>query len=236
MKLKEFLSVRAIEFDSVNVLDHPTGLADLRTLGARSVPVLSRGDKWVFAQNLGHVVKFLGLNEATGPVLTPDQLVARLQHFLETAARIIRQMPDAHLATEVPNRPRSYKVLAHHIFRIPEVFLQVANGATLTYEALATPPPDTMRGFDDIAAFGDTIRGDLLAWWAAKADKSGGDAVQTYYGPQTLHETLERATWHSGQHVRQWIMLLDRAGVAAERPLDAADYAGLPMPSNAWDG
>ena len=49
-------------------------------------------------------------------------------------------MPDAHLATEVPNRPRSYKVLAHHIFRIQEVFLEAANGATLTYEALAGRP------------------------------------------------------------------------------------------------
>ncbi len=33
--------------------------------------VLSRGDDYVFAQNIGHVVKFLGLNEATGLVLTP---------------------------------------------------------------------------------------------------------------------------------------------------------------------
>ena len=30
------------------------------------------------------------------------------------------------LATEVPNRPRSYRVLGHHIFRIAEAFLEVA--------------------------------------------------------------------------------------------------------------
>ena len=236
MKLKEFLSVREIVFDSVNVLDHPTGLADLRALGARSVPVLSRGTEWVFAQNLGHVVKFLGLNEATGPVLSPDQLIARLDLILSTAARMIPQMPDSHLATEVPNRPRSYKVLSHHIFQIPDVFLDVAAGETLTYELLAKPPPDDLHGFADVAAFGESIRQRLLAWWAAKADKSGKETVQTYYGPQTLHETLERATWHSGQHVRQWAMLLEMAGVAPDRPLRTEDYAGLPMPVNAWDG
>jgi len=47
---------------------------------------------------------------------------------------------------------------------------------------------------------------------------------------------LERATWHSGQHVRQWIMLLGMVGVTPDRPLTAEDYAGLPLPMNAWDG
>jgi len=198
--------------------------------------VLSRGDAYVFAQNIGHVVKFLGLNEATGPVLSPDQLVARIDVILGAAIRLIPRMPNSHLTTEVPNRPRSYKVLAHHIFQIQDVFLSVANGATLTYEALATPPPDALRDFADIAAWGDQIRGNVLSWWAAKPDHSGKETVQTYYGPQTLHETLERATWHSGQHVRQWIMLLEMAGIQPDRPLTPEDYAGLPMPINAWDG
>ena len=104
----------------INVLEDAAGLAELRRLGARSVPVLSRGDDYVFAQNIGHVVKFLGLNEETGPVLSPAQLIARLDLFLATADRIIPQMPDDQLDTEVPNRPRSYRVLGHHIFRIPE--------------------------------------------------------------------------------------------------------------------
>ena len=200
------------------------------------MPVLSRGDEYVFAQNIGHVVKFLGLNEATGPVLSPDQLMARTDLILRAAERLIPQMPDQHLATEVPNRPRSYKVLAHHIFQIQDVFLKVANGTTLTYEALATSPPEDLRSFADIAAWGDKVRTDLLAWWVAKPDHSGKDPVQTYYGPQTLHETMERATWHSGQHVRQWIMLLEMAGITPNQPLTQDDYKGLPMPMNAWDG
>jgi len=200
------------------------------------VPVLSRGDEWVFAQNLGHVVKFLGLNEKTGPELSPDQLAARTDLILRAAIRLIPQMPDAHLTTEVPNRPRSYKVLAHHIFRIQEVFLEAAEGATLTYEALGGRPTEAMRTFADIAAFGEQIRSGYAAWWAAKPDKSGKDPVQTYYGPQILHETLERATWHSGQHVRQWIMLLGIQGITPVGALTPEDYAGLPMPMNAWDG
>ena len=218
------------------MLEDPTGLDELRRLGARSVPVLSRGDDYVFAQNIGHVVKFLGLAEATGPVLSPDQLIARLDGFLDAAIRMIPQMPDAKLATEVPNRPRSYRVLGHHIFRIPETFLEVAHSATLTYENLTARPPDTMQTTADIVAYGVDVRQRLAAWWAAKPDKSGRDPVQTYYGPQILHEYLERTTWHVGQHVRQWNMLLGMAGIAADRPPGEADFANLPMPSQVWDG
>jgi hypothetical protein len=218
------------------VLEDPTGLDELRRLGARSVPVLSRGDDFVFAQNLGHVVKFLGLNERTGPVLSPDQLIRRLDRFLDAAIRMIPQMPDAKLSTEVPNRPRSYRVLGHHIFRVPETFLEVAHGATLSYGGLTSLPPDSMQTTADIVAYGSDVRQRLAAWWAAKTDKSGRDPVQTYYGPQILHEYLERTTWHVGQHVRQWDMLLGMAGIAADHPPGATDFADLPMPAQVWDG
>ncbi|MEJ0020668.1 MAG: DinB family protein [Acetobacteraceae bacterium] len=218
------------------MLEDPAGLDELRRLGARSIPVLSRGDAFVFAQNLGHVVKFLGLDEATGPVLSPAQLVERLALFLAAALRMIPQMPDASLATEVPNRPRSYRVLGHHIFRIAETFLEVAQGDALTSENLGRLPPDDMQSTAAIVSYGADVRERLVAWWAAKPDKSGRDPVQTYYGPQTLHEYLERTTWHSGQHVRQWVMLLEMGGIAPDRPPVPADFAGLPMPSQAWDG
>lgn len=218
------------------MLEDPDGLPELRRIGARSVPVLSRGDDWVFAQNIGHVVKFLGLNEKTGPTLAPDQLIARLERFLATAVRIIPQMPDDRLETEVPNRPRSYRVLGHHIFRIPEAFLEVAAGATLTYEMLVPPPPDSMHHTAEIVAYGEGVRQALVAWWTAKTDKSGRETVQTYYGPQLLHEYLERTTWHSGQHVRQWFMLLGMANIAPVVTLSETDFADLPMPSSVWDG
>lgn len=218
------------------MLEDAAGLAELRRLGARSVPVLSRGDEFVFAQNIAHVVKFLGLNEATGPALPPAELVVRLDQFLVAALRFIPQMPDDKLDTEVPNRPRSYRVLGHHVFRIPETFLEVAAGDALTYEKLTARPPHDMHTTADIVRYGTDVRGRLLAWWNAKTDRTGGETVQTYYGPQLLHEYLERTTWHVGQHVRQWMMLLGMAGIRPDQPLDDAAFAKLPMPSSVWDG
>jgi hypothetical protein len=218
------------------VLEDAAGLAELRRLGARSVPVLSRGDAYVFAQNIGHVVKFLGLNEATGPVLSPAQLIARLELFMAAAERFIPQMPNERLAIEVPNRPRSYRVLGHHMFRIPEAFLEVVAGAALTYESLTVPPPDAMQSTADIVAYGSDVHHRLSTWWQTKADKSGQETVQTYYGPQLLHEYLERTTWHCGQHVRQWMMLLGMAGIEPDQPLGDDAFVSLPMPSSVWDG
>jgi hypothetical protein len=182
------------------------------------------------------VVKFLGLNEATGPVLLPAQLMERLALFVRTAIQIVPQMPDSLLLTEVPNRPRSYLALGHHLFRIPEGMLEVADGATLVNDMLTNGPPPEMNISAALGIYGQQVLGELQAWWDKKADQTGRQIVQTYYGPQLLHEVMERTTWHCGQHVRQWFMLLGMAGIAPAVTLDDAAFAGLPMPTSVWDG
>jgi hypothetical protein len=199
--------------------------------------VLSRGDKFVFAQNIAQVVEFLELDEKTGPVLSPAQLVERMTRFLDAAIALVPLMPDDRLDTEVPNRPRSYRVLAHHMFRIPEAFVEIAGGAFFS-EALpvAIPDPADMANTKALAAYGRRVRDKVAAWWRDTPDRSAQQTVETYYGPQKLHEVLERSTWHIGQHTRQWMMLLDMAGVRFERPLGDQDFADLPMPKQVWDG
>ena len=73
-------------------------------------------------------------------------------------------------------------------------------------------------------------------------DGPGRDAdwnapANVYYGEQTLHQFLERTTWHSGQHTRQLMWLLrTQFGVEPDDPVPAAIFAGLPMPEAVWDG
>ena len=198
--------------------------------------MLSRGNDWIFAQNIGHVVKFLGLNEATGPVLSPIQLMERLDLFLQTAIQIVPQMPDALLSTDVPNRPRSYLALGHHLFRIPEGMLEVASGAMLTNDMLTGGPPSGMLTSAAVGGYGQQVRIALQSWWHSKSDKAGQETVQTYYGPQSLHELMERTTWHCGQHVRQWFMLLEMAGIEPSVRLNVSAFDNLPMPTSVWDG
>lgn len=209
----------------------------LGRLGAKSVPVVAVGERFVFAQSLADVAALLGIAYDATPELSPDELVGRLGVVLATAGRLVRQLPDRALAAEVMDRKRSYRELAHHLFRVVDAFLDVACGRERVFEldALNAPPPEAMRSFDDIAAYGAGVARRLAGWWDGESDRTGARPIETYWGRRTLHEVLERTAWHAAQHVRQLAMLLDGFGIAPDRPLSEADLAGLPVPEKVWD-
>jgi hypothetical protein len=212
------------------------GLEELRRLGARSVPVVSRGDRFVFAQVISDVVEFLGLDEKTGPALSPAELHARYDYVLETAIRLARQMPDDRIEDQLPHRPRSYRVLMHHIFQIPTAYLDTEDtGGTLTYESLVVPPPPELRTSAAVADFGDSVRCRMNAWWQRVQGEDFAGPVPTYFGPTSRHEMFERTVWHSTQHTRQIASLLEQAGVVPDRPLGPDDIRGLPLTDKIWD-
>ena len=220
----------------MNVLEDEGGLERLRAFGARSVPIVSRGKEFVFAQVIKDVVDFLGLADDTRPELAPAELAARYRHVLETAIRLTRQMPDSELENELPNRPRSWRVLMHHLFQIPNAFLDMdASGTPMRYEDLTAPPPDDMRSSADIAAFGERTRERFGAWWEAVRDEDFDREMEVYFGITSRHEMLERTVWHSTQHVRQLSSLLEQSGIEPDAPLTVQDIAGLPLTEKVWD-
>ncbi len=198
------------------------------------MPVLSRGAEFIFGQSTREIVAFLGLQEKSGPELSPAELHARLDKFMSAAIGLLPLMPYDKLHTHVPGRPRSYRALAFHLFRVVAAFLDAEQGKTLAQAAFREEPAadaDTAS----VAAYGAAVQERFRNWWA-HGDTGATRMLPTYYGAQSLHELLERTTWHSGQHVRQWMMLLEREGVSHDRPLGDADFARLPMPRNVWDG
>lgn len=218
----------------MNVLEDPNGLAELQRLGARSVPVLSRGDKFTFGQSTKQIVDFLGLHEKSGPELSPDELAQRVDKYMGAALELIPLMPNDRLGIHVPGRPRSYRALAFHLFRVVAAFLDANQGTTLVQAAFREEPsPDADTA--ELVAYGESVRKRFNDWWAA-GDTAATKELPTYYGAQSLHELMERTTWHCGQHVRQYMMLLDKEGVGHHTPLKAPDFAKLPFPQNVWDG
>ena len=218
----------------MNVLEDPNGLVELQKLGVRSVPVLSRGDKYIFGQSTKQIVDFLGLNEKSGPELTTDELAARVDKFMGAALELIPLMPYDKLATHVPGRPRSYRALAFHLFRVVDAFVGANEGTPLAQDMFREEPaPDADTA--TLVTWGEKVRQRFRDWWK-KGDTAPAKSLPTYYGPQSLHELMERTTWHCGQHVRQYMMLLETEGVPHHRPLGPSDFAKLPMPQNVWDG
>jgi hypothetical protein len=154
------------------------GLEQLRALGARSVPVVARGGEFVYAQVIKDVVDFLGLDDETGPQLSPAELARRYDEVLERAVTLVGQMPDECLERELPNRPRSWRVLLHHVFQIPTAFLDMEeSGEPMTYDAMVAPPPQALRTAADIAAFGATVRERFGRWWRDPPRDAGAHGV-----------------------------------------------------------
>jgi len=214
----------------------PSGLETLRQFGVRNVPVVTKGDRYVFGQVLKDVAELVGVRAPGAPALDAAQLVAKWDVVLEAAQRFVRQLPTEHIEERaVANRDRSIRYLAFHVFRIAEAFLEVTEGAELSVELPNVPPGDNERTGAEIAQYGAGVVRRLRAWWEKTPDRTCSNKVPTYYGMQPLSDVLERSTWHSAQHARQLVAVLERFGIAADRPLTEAELAGLPLPAGLWE-
>jgi glutaredoxin len=236
LRTKEFLARNGVDFESINVHGNAAGMEELRKLGARSVPIVARGGEFVFAQTIGDVIKFLGLKVRQQERLSPEALMQKMDLVLSAAARYVRQLPAAELDKPFRNRNRPIRVLAHHVFRIVEGFLEsMQDGAELTYERIMQDAAPSIRTGEDIARYGEGVLLRAKQWWEDHADHSCQEKMATYFGVHPVHVVLERAVWHPAQHVRQLMLILETLGIAPDRPLSAADLAGLPLPEKAWD-
>ena len=236
LRTKEFLTKNGVDYESINVHGNPLGMEELRKLGARSVPIVARAGKFVFAQTLTDVIKFLDLDIRLQERLSPEELVGKIRIVLPAAARYLQQIPAEWLDKPFRNRNRPIRVLGHHVFRIVEAFLEAAGeGRELTYELIMQDPAPALRSGEDLARYGAAVLARVDAWWANCADRNGEAMMATYFGRHPMQVVLERTAWHPAQHTRQLLLILDSLNIEPEGRLTAADLAGLPLPDKAWD-
>ena len=227
-----------MDFIAVDVLNDREGLERLLKLGVRKVPVLVKGEQFVFGQNLEAVAEFVGLRGTGHTPLPPDVLLSKWINVLRAAERYVRQIPIERMNERaIEKRDRSIRILSHHLFRVAEAFLEcVIDGVEYSIGlADLIPPAGTCTAGDEIARYGDGVIERLQNWGKNLSDEARRQKVQTFYGPQTVHELLERSTWHSAQHARQLIYVLERYGVDPDGPLVAEDLAGLPLPEGLFE-
>jgi len=219
-------------------LNDPDARAALLELGVQSVPVLARGEQFIFCQNMEDVAEFVGLQGSGHTPLAPPILVEKWLNVLGAAKRYILQIPDSRLDERaIENRDRSIRLLSHHIFRIGEAFLETAidDVEYRTNNANLPPQDGTCNTGAEIVAYGDGIIERIESWWAQLDDKTCRQKIRTFYGAPPMHQLLERSTWHSAQHVRQIVAVLERLGVEPNGRLTDNDLAGLPLPEGVWD-
>ena len=235
--MKEFLTRHGVPFVSVNVLEDRGAFEELAALGVRSVPIVRRGDDWANGQVLRDVARVAGVAWGGTQMLPPAELVARLETIQSTAQELFAQVPDDKLSRLLPHRPRSYAQLAYHIFNIADAFLEhEVQGLPLKEGVYGRVPPPEMDTKAKIITYGEDVLARVRDWWKSAGQSTDFScAASVYYGQVSVHEFLERTTWHSGQHVRQLVMVLDMLGIKPVRLLGPETFAGLPMPEKVWD-
>lgn len=234
LRTKEFLTEHGVPFVSVDVLNDEGGMEQMAALGVRTVPIVSRGQDYVSGQILRDVAAFTGVSWGR-EVLPVADLKARIDGIVAGALRFSAQLPEEALDQMLPDRPRSYRDLACHIFQIVEAFVEEAEGDPLTAAKYEASAPVDVRTVADVLEFGRAVEARFDGWWA---EAEGGDfsrPAMCYYGAQTQHDFMERTAWHSGQHTRQLMLVLEKLGVTPDQPMTDADFAGLPMPENVYD-
>ena len=220
----------------VDVLNDAGGRERLLKLGVRNVPVVAKGDKFVFGQLLENVAEFVGFAGTGQKKLPPEQLAEKYKVILEAAQRLVAQIPAERINERViPNRDRSLRFLSYHMFRIAEAYLEAWDGAEYTVGIANIPPGDAFQTPQQIVGYGETIRAKFDAWWNRVEDKSCQKPLNTFFGGCPAHDLFERSTWHTAQHCRQLADVLNRFGIEPNRPLTPAQLAGLPLPDRLYE-
>lgn len=233
LRTKEFLTEHGIAFQSIDVLNDADGMDQMAALGVRTVPIVARGTTYVSGQILRDVAAFAGI-EWGRQVLPPDQLKARIDAIIAGAMRFAAQLPHDHLDDMLPDRPRSYRDLACHIFQIVQAFVDESEGDPLTAAKYEASAPAHVRTVPDVVFFGLQTQTRFSGWWQMGQHDFDRPA-ECYYGQQSLQDFMERTAWHAGQHTRQLMLVLEKLGIPPDQPLTDADFAGLPMPAEVWD-
>jgi hypothetical protein len=209
----------------------------LKAHGFNSVPIVCVGDHCVPGADLQAIADLVGFEYVPREMLSPAQLFGKFTLVIESACRYIQQFPNDALSLSSPDRDRSVRNLGLHIMQIPGAFLTGYDTGTLRLGRITLPdgrPIDNVTG-REIAAEGERVLHELTAWWKRAGCEDPMDRViETYWGTKTVHEAMERETWHSAQHTRQVLMFLDKLEIAANVPLTAEDLAGLPLPKEVW--
>ena len=198
------------------------------------VPAVRVGDRIVHGWNPQGYADLLGVTYKANTQLSPRELAGRLDRILETAQNLVGRFDRAQLDVVPPERKRSIRDLAFHVFRVGLSYIDAMDQGSLPEGWFEERAPQGMDDGGDVARWGALVRGRIAGWFEGAGPEEFERTVQVYYGPQGSHDLLERTTWHCGQHLRQLYVLAGRLKIATPGPLPTHLFEGLPLPDAIW--
>jgi len=198
------------------------------------VPAVRVGDRIVHGWNPKGYADVSGGNYKASTQPSPRELAGRLDRILESAQTLVGRFDRAQLDVVPPERKRSIRDLAFHVFRVGLSYIDAMDQGSLPEGWFEERAPQGMDDGGDVARWGALVRGRIAGWFEGAGPEEFERTVQVYYGPQGSHDLLERTTWHCGQHLRQLYVLADRMKIDTPGPLPTHLFEGLPLPDAIW--
>jgi hypothetical protein len=240
LRTKEFLRKHGVPFIAVDPQQDREAFEQLAAIGVKRIPIAARGKHWADGQVLKDLAWIAGIELDAPKQLPPEELARRGRRVMTVARALAARIPAHELDVQLPERPRSYKQLAVHIFQIYEMFLELAEeGKRFEYIDYFRDVPPDIHTTADIVHFGGRMLARFEAWWGRAGVATDFKAkADVYYGDQTLqtvHDFMERTVWHSTHHTRQLQAVIAKLGLPLDERLTQADLAGLPLPEETYD-
>lgn len=235
LRMKEFLEKSGRPFEAVNLEAQPERAARLVSTGLWA-PAVVVGDRAVAGLDLVGIAELIGIEYDPPQILAPAVLVERYAAVTATMCTLVGQMSESQLQYRSPDRDRSLAELAAHIGSIMRAFVDAYDNERYdhSFENPAVEPTTPT----EIIAIGQETQRRVDEWWTRFGfDDPLDRVISTSWGPQTLHEALERSVWHPMQHLRQLTFFAEeRLGIEPLRRLTSDEMAGLPLPDGIHAG
>ena len=174
------------------------------------------------------------MDDAPVVKLPPLELGARLDKILACTGRLVGSLPIRALDHKPPQRDRSVRDLAFHVFRLSLAYVDGMDMGVLPESWLQEQaPPDLVDG-PAVARYGALVRGRVSGWFEGAASSEYARTIAAYDGPRSGHDLLERTTSHAARHLRQLYALVGDLGLTPPEPLPTSNFEGLPLPAGLW--
>lgn len=232
LKAKEFVAEHGIEFESVNVLQDAHGMEEVMAAGLRSIPVVRKGDRFIYAQSLDDIAALLGVSR-NHVKLPNDVLSRRWDELLKMTKNIVTSFNEGTLARPVmPQRPRTIGELSAHVFQVAVSFLRQVDDDKIDARAIYLAKENGIETPAGLLSYVEGVQAEYRNWMRNGGVEALPATLRTHYGVQPVSQVLERGVWHSAQHARQLDFVA--AGMGAELRIPASLYEGLPLPQRLW--
>jgi hypothetical protein len=243
----------------------PAAMEEFHARGVNSLPLVTRGDRYATGFDLAQIDDLLDIARDTdGRSLTGAELVDRALRILPAAMRFARQLPPARYEEEIPGMEgvtiplilpdgtpmlldddtpyvphRTYLGLVRHIVGHGAKFAWLAENPDVDISHPAKfaslGEPEESLGVEQLAERAQVSVDEIHRWWDATAGSNLESVMNTYMGPQTLHDMLQFTVNSLAQHTRQLMSALREWGIEPDGPIGEAEYEGLRLPAGVWN-